>query len=242
MAQRKGMHNADIPRRALLKALYQAHARLASARRVACRPGCSPCCTDRVGLTSLEARLLADGLKRAGREDLLQRAVGRAAASQAPLAYTFNQLARLCIQQQEAPAEQAPPRGLGQCPLLTEGLCAAYAERPFACRAMVSRRQCRPNGEAVGQAWWFTLDTAFFQLIEHLDAGGAFGLLPQVLARQGGEGPQGLLTCQLLPGLPAPAGHRGRLQQTLEPIFAQLVEGRSLGIWFNLIREQLPRA
>ena len=226
------------PRRKLLGVLYQAHARLSEERRVACGPRCSVCCTDRLNLTSLEAELLAATLSQAGREDLLNKALEQETDPKAAPATTFNQLAELCIRQEEPPADQPPGQEAGACPLLEDGLCAVYEARPFACRAMVSKNRCQPGGQAIGEAWWFTLDTAFFQLIEHLDAGGVFGLMPRVLASLKSQATDGLLDCQFLPGLPAPAEHQEGLQKTLAPVFAELVDGRPLGLWFDHIRER----
>lgn len=224
------------PRLELLKALYAAHAQLSQERLVACGPQCSVCCTDRLNLTSLEAELLIEALSQAGRKDLLQKALEQETDPQAEPATTFNRLAELCIRQEEPPADQPPGQEAGACPLLEDGLCVVYEARPFACRAMVSQNRCQPGGQAVGEAWWFTLDTAFFQLIEHLDAGGVFGLLPRVLASLESQASDGLQDCQFLPGLPAPAEHQEDLQKTLTPIFGEMVEGRPLGIWFDQIR------
>ncbi len=227
-----------VPHRQLLQALYEAHAGFSKERQVACGPQCSVCCTDRLNLTSLEARVLAEALKEAGRGDLIQKAIQQGCDPQAAAATTFNQLAEMCIAQQEPPPDIEPKAEAQACALLEDGLCAAYEARPFACRAMVSKKRCEPGGQAVGEGWWFTLDTAFFQLIEHLDYGGGFGLLPRVMAAVEGEPSQDLLTCRFLPGLPAPEKYQERLQQTLGPVFAEPVEGRPLGLWFNLIREK----
>lgn len=227
-----------VPRAALLQALYQAHAELAGQRRVTCGPGCSVCCTDRVLLTGLEAELLVRALRSSGQDGLLAAAAERGQSSAAAPACSFNQLARLCLQQQEPPAEAAAAPEQGVCPLLQDGLCAVYQARPFACRAMASQERCGPGGAAATTDWWVTLDTAFFQLIEHLDAGGVLGLLPALLARSQGRPTPGLLTCQVLPGLPAPAALQAHLQQALRSLFVRPVQGRPLGQWLDLIRRQ----
>ncbi|RJX33876.1 MAG: hypothetical protein C4525_08390 [Desulfarculus sp.] len=237
MSEAEKTQPRGIPRQALLQALYEAHAGLAAQRRTACEPGCSACCTDRAALTGLEAGLLAQGLRSGGREGLLRLAAGKGQPSAAQPAYTFNQLARLCLEQREPPAEPTAPLAQGACPLLQGGLCAAYQVRPFACRAMASQRPCGPGGAAEAQDWWVTLDTAFFQLIEHLDAGGVYGWLPAALAWTQGGPDQGLLTCQLLPGLPAPAEHQTLLRSALGPVLARPVQGRPLGQWLDLIRQ-----
>ena len=214
----------------LLREIYRAHADLCSGRPLACAPGCAVCCTDRVALTTLEGRLLAQGLARAGRSDLAAGVPG----GWRP-ACTFNALARMCLAGQEPPAE-APAGPPGACPLLAGGLCLAYAERPLACRAMASHHTCLPGGAALQDPWWITLDAAFFQIVEHLDLGGGFGGLGQVLGALAGRGEGGLLVCEALPGLPAPPEHQERLNRLLPGLFSRPVRGRPLGLWMNEIR------
>ncbi|MBU1274558.1 MAG: hypothetical protein KJ720_04220 [Proteobacteria bacterium] len=221
----------DIPRQELLRALYGFQAGQEALRQVACGAGCAACCTDRVYLTGLEGALLRQELLRLGRKDLLARP-----GPAAPPAYTCNQLARLCLEQREPPAEDAPQGPAGVCALLEDGRCAAYQARPLACRIMASRVVCRRGGQAQGDPWWLTLDTALMQIAEHLDLGGVYGALGAVLSTENGQPGQWLLACEPLPGLPAPPEHQARLQQALGPLFASPVDGRPLGAWLNLIR------
>ncbi|MCF8042539.1 MAG: hypothetical protein K9L19_10380 [Desulfarculaceae bacterium] len=223
--------SAGFPRQELMRALYRFQAGLEASRRVACRPGCSACCTGRVYLTGLEGGLLRDELERLGRLDLLE---GLAPAD--PPAYTCNQLARLCLEQNEPPPEQAPSKPAGVCSLLEDGRCAVYEARPLACRVMASRERCDTGGQAQGDPWWFSLDASLLQIAEHLDMGGVYGALATVLPANKGRPENGLLTCEPLPGLVAPPEHQARLQQALGPLFAAPVAGRTLGHWLDLIR------
>ena len=225
----KPENSGETSGEALLKGLYAAYAEAAGTRRVACGPGCHACCMDRVFMTTLEGRYLAQGLWRQGREDLLARAAGLAGSCQARPASTFNALARLCLDHIEPPLEPLPSAVCGPCPLLTGGLCAVYEHRPLACRAMASLSPCRAGGEAVEDPFWLTANAVFFQLVEQADKGGGFGPLPAVLARvSGGRGPD-LLACEDLPGFLIPPEHQGRLRQMLKKALGRRVGDMSLG-------------
>ncbi|MCB2192616.1 MAG: YkgJ family cysteine cluster protein [Deltaproteobacteria bacterium] len=219
------------PRRELLRALYRFQAGVEATRQVACAPGCAACCTDQVFLTSLEGDLLREELERLGRQDIVERLEPGAAP-----AYTCNQLARLCLEQKEPPQESAPGRAPGVCSLLEEGRCAVYEVRPLACRVMASRETCGVGGQAQGDPWWFTLDTALLQIAEHLNLGGVYGVLGTVLTCEKNAGEEELLPCEPLPGLVAPPEHQARLQQTLGPLFATVVAGHPLGHWLDILR------
>ncbi|MBU1154281.1 MAG: hypothetical protein KKC30_06425 [Proteobacteria bacterium] len=220
-----------FPRQELLRTLYRFQAGEEASRRVACAPGCAACCTDRVYLTGLEGGLLRGELERLGRLDLLARLMPGPGPS-----YTCNQLARLCLERSEPPDEPMPAEPAGVCALLDDGRCAAYDARPLACRVMASRQKCGSGGQAQGDPWWLTLDTALMQIAEHIDMGGSYGSLGALLADEGEDGQGDLLRCEPLPGLVTPPEHQVRLQQTLGPLFAAPVAGRPLGHWLDLIR------
>jgi Fe-S-cluster containining protein len=219
----------------VLRELWQAYDQLvATPRAGVCEPGCHACCSGRVLLTTLEGRLLAAELKRTGQESLLRAAAGLQAGP-GP-ASTFNTLARLCLAGQEPPDDPDLGSSPGTCPLLVKGLCAAYAARPLACRVMASQATCQEGGAASQDPWWITVDTAFMQIVEQVDAGGGLGLLPRVLASLEGDQGQGLLICQNLPGLPAPPEHQERLSNLLMQVFSRSLDGQPLGLWINQLR------
>lgn len=202
---------------------------------LACHSGCPVCCSDRLALTTLEGRALARALEQAGQADLLAQAASLPVSMEHLPPATINTIARLCLAQGADPPAEPEAPAWAACPLLKDGLCAAYAARPLGCRVMVSRRPCRADGSALADPWWLTLATALLQVVEHLDLGGGYGLLPQALAVANGRTAQGLLPCQALPGIPAPDEHQARLQEVLDRLFRQPVQGRPMGWWLSAL-------
>ncbi len=93
-----------------------------------------------------------------------------------------NQIADLCLRQEEIPSDIGE-HGEGVCPFLDrEGLCSVYKHRPFACRAMSSREVCQYGGEADMEPFLVTVNLAVYQIIEHLDKEGVSGNLLDVLS------------------------------------------------------------
>lgn len=163
----------------LLKKLYGLFHSFTESETIACKLGCSHCCTQNVTLTSLEGLYLLESpdTDLAPFKDGLQTA--RTGGAFRP-EVTINQIAQLCIENQPVP-EETPDPGAGPCPLLTKNRCAVYEVRPFSCRCMMSAVQCRPSGSAEMKERWITAGTLFQQVIEHLDAGGWFGNLSDIL-------------------------------------------------------------
>jgi len=160
-----------------LKAVYDFYDGFVSDFPVACHSGCHACCTVNVTVTTLEARYIS-----------MNCTVDRAALDKAALSphyipsITANRMAMLCLNQKEPPPERSEHVD-GTCPLVdSEGLCTIYPFRPFSCRAMSSATECSESGAADMHPFVFTVNLAFYQIIEHIDAGGVTGNLIDVLA------------------------------------------------------------
>ncbi len=162
-----------------LQDVLDVYAEFADALDVACRPGCSRCCTDRVSLTTLEALALLDGLPAREAEHLLRVTEGRVGVRPSAEIVTTNAMAELCAEGREPPDPGGVP--LAACPLLTDDRCPVYGLRPFNCRCFVSRITCAAGAAAEVDDETIAVNTLFLQTIEHLDAGGCTGYLPDVL-------------------------------------------------------------
>ena len=163
-----------------LNHIYQLYDRLMGSTALACGPGCAGCCTCNVTLTSLEARWMIDVLPPARQESLRKAISLRFPAKRYLPKTSTNRFARLCMEDAALPEEENDP-AWGKCPLLENDLCTVYNVRPFGCRAMVSKTDCRDTGSAQMPAWVLTVNNLFLQAIEHLDQNGCSGNLSDML-------------------------------------------------------------
>ncbi|MBU2551807.1 MAG: YkgJ family cysteine cluster protein [Proteobacteria bacterium] len=148
--------------------------------QTACQKGCAACCTHDVTATTLEAHRLLARLKEPGREDLWDRIAAAAAADLFRPRMTTNLLAMFCMNREEPP-DEAPGPNPGPCPLLVDETCAAYEDRPLGCRGMFSLIRCQPGREAELPPELATVATTCWQIVEHLDGGGLYGNLTDLL-------------------------------------------------------------
>ncbi len=164
-----------------LEGLYQIHERCVTETESACTMGCATCCTRNVTLTSLEGAFLLSRLDEREKKEAMDRILARRDRPRLiPLA-TVNAMARLCAEGRDLPEEACDP-AWAPCPLLDSDMaCTVYEHRPFACRAMVSQSACGTYGEADMDDYLFTLNNVFMQVIEHMDQGGAFANLIDML-------------------------------------------------------------
>ncbi len=147
--------------------------------RMACERGCSFCCTRNVTLTTLEARPVLSELKKSGNLQLLNQQELLEGNLFRP-EYTINDLA-LAFSSGKEPPEENTVRGEGFCPLLEKGQCLVYDFRPFACRSFFSLEKCRPEKGALVASSLIAVITVGQQIIEHIDSGGFFGNLTEIL-------------------------------------------------------------
>jgi len=163
----------------LLSRLAQAFDAYVNAmHKVACKEGCAFCCTQHVTVTTLEAypihrRLIDSGQRPADRLS----AIG---PDRFQPAYTTNEFAASCFGRKELP-EDVPGNTSRPCPFLEEDRCTIYGIRPFACRAFLSVAHCPSVGQAEIPSPLASVIGICQQIIEHIDAGGCYGNLSDML-------------------------------------------------------------
>jgi Fe-S-cluster containining protein len=166
-----------------------------------CHKGCSTCCTQSVTMTTGEGGVIMDFLRREGRVlPVLPDTAGRSRP-----ACTTNGLAACCLEEREAPPESDEPWVYEPCVFLEDDRCTIYPARPFGCRSFASTRNCAEYGVAEAPDWFVSLNIVVSQLIEHLDRGGRWGNMIDVLRYLESAEIEGakerLLACEPVPGL-----------------------------------------
>ena len=149
---------------------------------------------------------------------------------------TINTLADYCIRRKEPPQHEEEMR-LVSCPILENG-CPVYDVRPFGCRALWSESLCRESGEAVMNPALVTINGVFQQIIEHMDEGGLYGNMIDLLRtladndcwtayREGRplKGMSALLETRPNPGFLVPPEHRADVMSALELLWETRIDG-----------------
>jgi len=161
----------------LLENIYKVFETEVASIDFACHKGCSTCCTQSVMMTTAEGRAIMDILNREGRQvpELPD-------TSTRPLpTCTTNGLAACYLEEKESPPEGEELWVYEPCVFLEDGHCTIYPVRPFSCRSFGSISNCAEYGTAEAPDWFITLNTVVSQLIEHLDRGGWWGNMIDVL-------------------------------------------------------------
>ena len=216
----------------ILDKIYTIYDQFAAKLDLACLKYCDHCCTSGVTLTTLEGYKIIDSLISATKTDVIYNLKAAPEMVRFRPQITTNRLANLCAEGIEPPAEIGS-RKLPTCPILLDRQCPIYELRPYGCRCLVSRRNCREKGYAEIEDFVLSVNTVFLQTIEHVDAGGCSGNLADVLQILSDEKIReaymnGSLHCtsnKLIPNQPLevlmiPPEHRTRL----EPILQELRE------------------
>lgn len=156
---------------ALLDRVYTIYDDYMASLDIVCDKRCSICCTRNVTMTSLEGFKIISYMNEQGKTALLERLRAVAASNRFLPTITTNQMADLCMQNQEIP-DEAPDPQVGKCPFLNDDLCDIYPVRPLACRGLVSTRHCAKTGYADIDDFTLTVNHMLMQYVEHLDANG----------------------------------------------------------------------
>lgn len=168
-------------KRALLTSLYRVYDETTRQYEKACVRGCHTCCTRNVLCTTLEADLIMHSLEEANRRDLVEPVVATSQQQVRRPTMTLNELAGYCLRREEPP-EQDMDSTDTPCPFLENGACPVYDVRPFACRCLWSEETCGVHGEARINPVIVSLNGVFEQTIEHMDVGGFYGNLLDLLS------------------------------------------------------------
>lgn len=197
---------------------------------LACQKGCARCCTRNLTMTTLEGFYLVERLPEAQHPSFFERIQAQAEKKRFQPSITINRMAELCARDEEIP-DEGGNEDWGACPVLAEELCPVYLLRPFGCRSMVSKNDCRQTGYAEMDDFVLTLNDVFMQYLEHIDSMGFSGNFTDVMRYlaaaqnreayqkgQAGKPPAGLLANQPVYVLMVPPEHR----QQLQPILTRL--------------------
>ena len=197
---------------------------------LACKEKCTYCCTTHVTLTTLEGYRIISRRTSNHKADLIQKVKLNLTQQRFQPKITTNHLATLCAEGIEPPYETSEPEGK-KCSLLADSLCAIYKWRPFGCRCLVSRYNCREKGYAEIDDFVLSVNTVFLQTIEHVDVNGCTGNLMDVLNVMSSEHNQtayennalncqnaGLISNHPLKVLMIPPEHRPRMEPILQAL------------------------
>jgi Fe-S-cluster containining protein len=165
---------------AVLDQIYRVYDDFAGKLDLACQRYCANCCTCNVTLTTLEGYKIARHLISSGRSSLFEKLPSVLSSKRFQPVVTINKLAELCALEMDLPLESSDP-AWGPCPLLKNDECIVYSQRPFGCRCMVSKHNCRETGYADMDPLVLTVNNVCLQYIEHIDAHGFTGNLSDVL-------------------------------------------------------------
>ncbi len=167
-------------RKNILNKVYELYDSFSADLDLACKKGCSACCTCNVTMTSLEGYGLLDKLKADDKQDLLEKLKETATKKRFQPKITVNHMADLCSKGEGLPEEEIGP-DWGSCPLLSEDKCPVYEERPFECRSFCSKVNCQEKGFADMDPFVISVNNLFRQYIEHVDMFSITGNLTDML-------------------------------------------------------------
>ncbi len=226
-----------IPRpiqRLLLTTLYDAFAEWADAFAFACRKGCATCCTRSVTMTSLEGDGIMTFLAEADRLSALSAPAFQPTASRMGQC-TTNTFVAAHLRGESV--EEAESWDLRPCPFLKEESCTIYPVRPFGCRLFASLDPCAASGVAEMAPGYLAGATALLQYIEHLDSGGRWSTMVELLAglRTGQADGYGQTTAAI-PGFLVAPDERDLVEPLLQGLLAREVENQTFAQWLRKAR------
>jgi len=193
-------------------------------------------------MTTMEGERIIDYLEKHGMElPELPDTSGRALPS-----LTTNQFASCYLEGNQPVEEAEEPWILEPCIFLENDCCTIYEVRPFGCRSFGSTVDCGDEGTAEAPEWFISLDTVINQFIEHVDRGGSWGNMIDVLRhlqKDGSISGQGerLLANQPLPGLLIPPEDLEKIGGLLARLGCILEGEDALKEFIGLVLERMKK-
>ncbi len=217
-------------RLSIIRQIFDLHASIISETEsisefnLACKAGCSACCTANVTMTWLEGELILDHIP-ADSQARLHKDLKKIETQKRFIPKTTsNHIAELCAADEEIPDEEIDPVW-GVCPFLSDDLCSIYESRPMGCRCMVSSKDCSISGAAQTDPFILTVNNVFLQYIEHISATKPFGNLLDVMLNilnttDETAGSSNLVTSRPLRILMIEPAHRKKMESVLSRLNA----------------------
>ena len=221
----------------LLSALYDAFAGWAGTFAFSCRKGCATCCTRSLTMTSLEGAGILAFLAAADRRSELAGPAFQPTTSRTDRTAQCTTNTFVAAHLRGEAVEEAESWDLRPCPFLSEKSCTIYPVRPFGCRLFASLDPCAASGAAEMPPGYLAGATVLLQYIEHLDSGGYWSTMVELLA--------GLNTGQVdgygqptapLPGFLIAPDERALVEPLLENLLAREISGRTFARWLQSAR------
>ena len=163
-----------------LDRIYDLYQKYTTTLKLVCKKGCASCCTRNVTMTTLEGYQIVCFLESQKRDDVLPKVAAASTQDRFLPQITTNALADLYMSHKEAP-EEAFTAMEEKCIFLEGNVCTIYPVRPFACRCLISERNCTETGYASVGSFTVTISTLLLQYIEQADANGGFSNLVDIL-------------------------------------------------------------
>ena len=226
-----------IPRpiqRLLLATLHDAFAEWADTFAFVCRKGCATCCTRSVTMTSLEGDGIMAFLAEGNRLSELSASAFLPKTNRM-VQCTTNTFVAAHLRDESV--EEAESWDLRPCPFLKEESCTIYPARPFGCRLFASLDPCAASGVAEMPPGYLAGATALLQCIEHLDNGGRWGTMVELLAGMNNKQAEsyGEPTAPI-PGFLIAPDERALVEPLLQGLLAREVNNQTFAQWLQISR------
>ena len=224
-------------RKAFLAALFSVYEEWAERFTLACRKGCSACCTSSVTMTSLEGAIIFDFIRKAGRKEQFLALLTRTGPPQSKPAMTTNEFAAAFLGRCDVSSDALDGWDFSPCIFLADNACTIYGARPFGCRSFGSLVPCGAGAAAETAPIHLAVNTVFTQIIEGADSkGGTWGSMTNILQSlvPGSDPAQGmqLLAARPVPGFLLTSQERKVVRHLLEQLRATC---KAQGIGTDLI-------